>query len=287
MNEINLHTEIHKFELSMEMSRTIDKTIHKHINIPTLDQIIIPGGYNISPFYDEHLYIMFNNLPIKYIYNKHLNNIISYNGITTYDFMCIFEIKEKNNTPRNIKISLENFKFYIIKKDSIIKINLEEECGKNYKNVEFGHISKNKDFLFMKILAFSSYFKYTNKIISDNNTIFRYFLQEKLIETNEYEMNRNVSFDIEKLYENMIIDRKIITKSVFYTCCVLGNTLQISYQNYSDVNMRNIYNNILRSIVLYTKNIIDNFDPLILEYIKNKDNSNLLMQINNINLSVL
>jgi len=250
MDKINKNVELKKIHMPKECALAFNTCILKYINIPCLDQVIMLPGDNDTPLPMEYFIILLNSLPLKYIYSSYLSEIVSYEEVSNMDF---FTILNYETIPNELSyITLEWFKFYVIDKDTVKEVVLP----KNYKNKLFGVIPPSNIPKRVRAIAFSSLFKYNNNIFM--NDIFNIFRNKM----NDDEF----STFMEDKYKNAL--RYIQNKNyinLFNTCADFWaeNVLEVSYQNYSDLDLTTQYNIILKQIVNFIKQKVNSLDPIL------------------------
>jgi hypothetical protein len=241
----------HNIKMPKESALAFSRIILKYISLPCLDQVIMLPDDNETPLTLEHYITVFNSLPLKYIYNKYLSDIIAYEDVSNIDFFAILDFETKKLNEPNF-LTLEYFKFYIIDKDNIKEIELPSK----YKKHLFIVLAPTNSIKKVRAIAFSSLFKYNNNVFMNN--VF-----------NSFRNNMNddeFSTFMEAKYNNAlryIQNKKII--NLFNTCADFWDKqiLQVSYQNYEDVDMKDQYNIIFKHIVNFVKQKINSLDPIL------------------------
>lgn len=251
MENTNKNLIRHNIKMPKESALAFNKMILKYINIPSLDQVIMLPMDNETPLTFEHYLTIFNSLPLKYIYSSCLSSIVSYEDVSDMDFFAILDYKTtKLNEPN--PITLSDFKFYIIEKDDVKEIKLPE----NHHNHLFAMMAPVDVIKKVKGIAFSSLFKYNSNIFTNN--IFDSF-------RNNMDNDEFTTY-MESRYNNAlkyIQGKRII--NLFNTCANFWDkeVLQISYQNYSDVDLKDQYNIIFKQITNFVIQKINSLEDIL------------------------
>lgn len=252
MENRNKNLIIHHIKMPRELALAFNKTISQYICIPSFNQFIMLPDDNETPLTYEHFIAIMHQLPIKYIYNEYLNKIVSYEDVSDMDFFVILNYETKE-FDRPDPLTLEDFKFYIIDKEEIKEIKMPAKY-KEHLFAVFGPIKEKKKRV--RAMAFSSLFKYNNKIFL--NKIFNMFRNNM----NDDEFSNF----IENKYNNAL--KYIQSKRpipLFNSCADFWDKemLLVSYQNYDDVDLKDQYNLIFKQIITFVKQKINSVDPIL------------------------